>query len=107
MPLPRNTIDHIHYFCAEDTADKDAVKDNERKCVALYTAVSGGGGNDRVSGGNYGTFHGGEGDDSLFENVVSGNYPNATFNGGPGCDTVDNNNGEGTVDLGDQSGCPA
>jgi type I restriction enzyme, R subunit len=37
---PRNTIDYIRYFCAEDTADKDAVKDNERKRVALYRAVS-------------------------------------------------------------------
>ena len=38
--LPRNTIDYIHYFCAEDTADKDAVKANERRRVALYTAVA-------------------------------------------------------------------
>jgi type I restriction enzyme R subunit len=37
---PRNTIDFIHYFCAVDTADKDAVKENERKRVALYGAVS-------------------------------------------------------------------
>ena len=37
---PRNTIDFIHYFCAEDTADKDAVKENERKRAALYGAVS-------------------------------------------------------------------
>ncbi|MGB3681867.1 MAG: HsdR family type I site-specific deoxyribonuclease, partial [Rubrobacteraceae bacterium] len=37
---PRNTIDYLHYFCAEDTADKDAVKANERKRVALYKAVS-------------------------------------------------------------------
>jgi type I restriction enzyme R subunit len=40
VPLPRNTIDYLHYFCAEDTADKDAVKANERKRVALYTAVA-------------------------------------------------------------------
>ena len=40
VPLPRNTIDYIHYFCAEDTADKDAVKANERKRVALYKSVS-------------------------------------------------------------------
>jgi type I restriction enzyme, R subunit len=40
VPQPRNTIDYIHYFCAEDTADKDAVKANERKRVALYRAVS-------------------------------------------------------------------
>ena len=37
---PRNTVDYIHYFCAEDTADEDALKDNERKRVALYRAVS-------------------------------------------------------------------
>jgi type I restriction enzyme R subunit len=37
---PRNTIDYIRYFCAEDTADKDAVKDNERKRISLYRAVS-------------------------------------------------------------------
>ena len=40
VPLPRNTIDYIHYFCAEDTADKDAVKANECKRVALYKSVS-------------------------------------------------------------------
>ncbi|MBA3426935.1 MAG: HsdR family type I site-specific deoxyribonuclease [Rubrobacter sp.] len=40
VPQPRNTIDYIHYFCAEDTADKDALKDNERKRVALYRAVA-------------------------------------------------------------------
>jgi type I restriction enzyme R subunit len=40
VPLPRNSIDYIHYFCAEDTADKEAVKANERKRVALYTAVA-------------------------------------------------------------------
>ncbi len=38
--LPRNSIDYIHYFCAEDTADKEAVRANERKRVALYKAVS-------------------------------------------------------------------
>ena len=37
---PRNTIDYLHYFCAEDTSNKEAVKDNERKRVALYKAVS-------------------------------------------------------------------
>ncbi len=40
VPQPRNTVDYIHYFCAGDTADKDAVKENERKRVALYRAVS-------------------------------------------------------------------
>ena len=37
---PRNTIDYIHYFCAEDTTDTDALDGNERKRVALYGAVS-------------------------------------------------------------------
>lgn len=40
VPQPRNTVDYIHYFCAGDTADKDPVKENERKRVALYRAVS-------------------------------------------------------------------
>jgi type I restriction enzyme R subunit len=40
VPLSRNTIDYIHYFCAEDTTDKDAVKANERKRVALYKGVA-------------------------------------------------------------------
>jgi hypothetical protein len=78
----------------------------------------GGEGVDQVEG-NSGTFKGGEGDDAILENIGifnggEGNdrivwqldYPNATFNGGPGCDTVSYNEG-GTVDLGDQSGCPA
>ncbi len=40
VAMPRNTIDYIHYFCAEDTANKDAVKDNERKRIGLYKAIS-------------------------------------------------------------------
>ena len=40
VSLPRNTIDYIRYFCAEDTTDKDAVKVNERKRVTLYKAVA-------------------------------------------------------------------
>ncbi len=78
-----------------------------------------GGEGDDASEGNSGTFNGGEGDDAILENIgiFNGgegndrvgyqlNYPNATFNGGPGCDTVGNNEG-GTINLGDQSGCPA
>ncbi|MGB3632985.1 MAG: hypothetical protein WA982_02980, partial [Rubrobacteraceae bacterium] len=38
--LPRNTVDYTRYFCAEDTTDKEAVRANERKRVALYKAVS-------------------------------------------------------------------
>jgi hypothetical protein len=33
---PRDTTDYIRYFCAKDTADKDALKDNEPRRVALY-----------------------------------------------------------------------
>ncbi len=33
---PRNTMDYIRYFCARDTTDKDAVKENEPKRIALY-----------------------------------------------------------------------
>ncbi len=40
VPLPRNTSDYLHHFCAEDTADKDALKTNERKRAALYSAVA-------------------------------------------------------------------
>jgi len=33
---PKDSIDYIRYFCAKDTPDKDAVKDNEPKRIALY-----------------------------------------------------------------------
>jgi len=33
---PRKSINFIHYFCAKDTEDKDELKDNEPKRVALY-----------------------------------------------------------------------
>ncbi len=33
---PRDTIDFMHYFCAKDTTDKDALKENEPKRIALY-----------------------------------------------------------------------
>jgi type I restriction enzyme R subunit len=33
---PRDTIDYIRYFCSKDTTDKDALKENEPKRVALY-----------------------------------------------------------------------
>jgi type I restriction enzyme, R subunit len=38
--LPRDTADYQHYFCAADTADKDALRANEPKRVALYKAVA-------------------------------------------------------------------
>lgn len=37
---PKNLIDYTHYFCAKDTSDKDALKDNEPKRVALYKCSS-------------------------------------------------------------------
>ena len=33
---PKDTIDYIRYFCAKDTTDKDALKENEPKRIALY-----------------------------------------------------------------------
>ena len=33
---PKDTIAYLRYFCAKDTADKDALKDNEPKRIALY-----------------------------------------------------------------------
>jgi len=33
---PHDTAAYLRYFCAEDTTDKDALKDNEPKRIALY-----------------------------------------------------------------------
>ena len=33
---PKGTQEYLRYFCAKDTADKDALKENEPKRVALY-----------------------------------------------------------------------
>ena len=33
---PKDTAAYLRYFCAEDTTDKDALKDNEPKRIALY-----------------------------------------------------------------------
>ena len=33
---PKDTAAYLRYFCAKDTADKDALKENEPKRVALY-----------------------------------------------------------------------
>jgi type I restriction enzyme, R subunit len=33
---PKDTAAYLRYFCAKDTADKNALKDNEPKRVALY-----------------------------------------------------------------------
>jgi type I restriction enzyme R subunit len=40
VEYPRDTAAYLHYFCAADTSDKDALKDNEPKRVALYKAVA-------------------------------------------------------------------
>jgi len=37
---PRDTRAYLHYFCAADTSDKDALRDNEPKRIALYKAVA-------------------------------------------------------------------
>jgi type I restriction enzyme, R subunit len=36
VPPPKGQMEHLHYFCAADTSDKDALKDNEPKRIALY-----------------------------------------------------------------------
>ncbi|MEA3309915.1 MAG: restriction endonuclease subunit R, partial [Chloroflexota bacterium] len=33
---PKGTLDYLRYFCAHDNRDKDALKDNEPKRIALY-----------------------------------------------------------------------
>lgn len=33
---PKDTLAYIRYFCAEDTSDKEALKENEEKRLALY-----------------------------------------------------------------------
>ena len=37
---PKDTQAYLHYFCAADTADKEALKDNEPKRIALYKSVA-------------------------------------------------------------------
>jgi type I restriction enzyme, R subunit len=39
VEAPKDTAAYLRYFCAEDTTDKDALKDNEPKRVALYKLV--------------------------------------------------------------------
>ncbi|PEN09583.1 restriction endonuclease subunit R [Longimonas halophila] len=36
---PKNTPQYIHYFCAEDTSDRDALSENASKRAALYKHV--------------------------------------------------------------------
>ncbi len=37
---PKNSADYIHYFCADNTDNKDALQKNEPKRVALYKATA-------------------------------------------------------------------
>jgi type I restriction enzyme, R subunit len=36
VTAPQDTLAYQHYFCASDTSNKDALKDNEPKRIALY-----------------------------------------------------------------------
>lgn len=36
VPAPQDTLAYQHYFCALDTSDKEALKENEPKRIALY-----------------------------------------------------------------------
>ena len=38
--IERNTTAYLHYFCADDTTNKDQIKENEPKRLALYKAVA-------------------------------------------------------------------
>jgi type I restriction enzyme R subunit len=40
VALPHDTADYIRYFCAKDTTDKDALKENEPKRLTLYKAAT-------------------------------------------------------------------
>jgi len=40
VEMPRDTVAYQHYFCAKDTTDKNALKENEPKRLALYKAAS-------------------------------------------------------------------
>jgi type I restriction enzyme R subunit len=40
VPPPKHSGEYLHYFCAADTRDPDALKDNEPKRIALYKAVA-------------------------------------------------------------------
>ena len=37
VPMPKDTAAYIQYFCGQDTSDKNALKDNEPRRLALYT----------------------------------------------------------------------
>ena len=38
---PQDTAAYLHYFCAADTSDKEALKENQPKRVALYKLTVG------------------------------------------------------------------
>jgi type I restriction enzyme, R subunit len=40
VALPRDTADYLHYFCAADTTDPEALRSNEPKRAALYKGVA-------------------------------------------------------------------
>lgn len=40
VKLPKDTLDYIHYFCGENTENKDEVKKHEQKRLAFYKHVS-------------------------------------------------------------------
>jgi type I restriction enzyme R subunit len=40
VEAPRDTSAYLHYFCARDTADKAALKENEPKRLTLYKLVA-------------------------------------------------------------------
>ncbi|MDA3926950.1 MAG: restriction endonuclease subunit R, partial [Kiritimatiellae bacterium] len=40
VPAPKGSADYQHYFCAMDTMDKDELRENEPRRVALYKAVA-------------------------------------------------------------------
>ena len=37
VPMPKDTAAYIQYFCGQDTSDKNGLKDNEPRRLALYT----------------------------------------------------------------------
>jgi len=40
VDIPRDTAAYLRYFCAKDTTDKDALKENEPKRLTLYKAAA-------------------------------------------------------------------
>ena len=40
VEIPKDTAAYIHYFCTDDTTDKEKLADNEPKRIALYKSVA-------------------------------------------------------------------